>query len=180
MIPGFGPATEVLFLREKDPKPLAPRQASLDGSDANLRRADQLAALKQGLLNAQSVRPLSLSAGVGQGKERKFSGFSQTKFQGSTSGSTDAKIRLRRSGHNKNSLALWHGRAVQPTPGKMCAVFERSKFARRRCRRTAQGTRRATTRSTWFWLLLTKQKWLVLRGETRQMPRWIPDNKCRE
>jgi hypothetical protein len=120
MIPGFGPATEVLFLREKDPKPLTPRQTSLDGSDANPRRANQLAALKQGLLNAQSVRPLSLSAGVGQGKERKFSGFSQTKFQGSTSGSTDAKIRLRRSGHNKNSLALWHGRAVQPTPGK-CA-----------------------------------------------------------
>jgi hypothetical protein len=66
-------------------------------------------------------------------------------------------------------LALWCGRAVQPTPEKRRAVFEPfgktqdrlREFARRRTcpeqgrrsRRTAQGTRRATPRPTWFWLL---------------------------
>jgi hypothetical protein len=54
-----------LLWRQKWPKPVTPRQASLDGTDASLRRADQLAALRQGLLNHRSVRPLSLSAGVG-------------------------------------------------------------------------------------------------------------------
>jgi hypothetical protein len=56
------------------------------------------------------------------------------------------------------SLTLWAGRAVQPTPETRRAVFERSEFARRRGRRTAQGTRRATPRPIWFWLLLPKQK----------------------
>ena len=31
-------------------------------------------------------------------------------------------------------LAWWHGRAVQPAAEKRRAVFERSEFARRRCR----------------------------------------------
>ena len=65
-------------------------------------------------------------------------------------------------------LALWRGRAVQPTSGRRCALFERSEFARRRNRRTAQGTRRVTPRPTWFWVLLPKQKGLVRRDETRQ------------
>jgi hypothetical protein len=64
-MPGFALANEVLFFREKDPKPLTPSQASSDGTDATLRKADQLASLKQGLPNDQSVRPLGLSAGVG-------------------------------------------------------------------------------------------------------------------
>ena len=51
-IPGFAPANEVLLFRQKDPKPITPRQASLDGTDASLKRADQLAALRQGLPNA--------------------------------------------------------------------------------------------------------------------------------
>ena len=38
---------------------------------------------------------------------------------------------------HKFSLTWWCGRAVQPTPEKRCAVFERSEFARRRGRRTA-------------------------------------------
>ena len=37
-------------------------------------------------------------------------------------------------------------------------------FARRRSRRTAKGTRRATVWPTWFWPLLPKQKWVVARG----------------
>ncbi|WP_447964223.1 hypothetical protein [Nitrospira sp. Ecomares 2.1] len=57
VMPSFVPAAEPLLFRQKWPKPVTPRQASLDGTDANLRGADQLAALKQGLLNAQSVCP---------------------------------------------------------------------------------------------------------------------------
>ena len=135
MIPGFGPATEVLFLREKDPKPLTPRQASLDGSDANLRSADQLAALKQGLLNAQSVRPLSLSAGVGYGKQQEIKWiFTSHVPRQNTRGFCNTEVPIGRSLAHGDSLALWHGRAVQPSPERRRAVFERSEFARRRCR----------------------------------------------
>ncbi|MFA9560866.1 MAG: hypothetical protein ACERKU_00885, partial [Nitrospirota bacterium] len=69
----------------------------------------------------------------------------------------------------RHRRALWCGRAVQPTPEKRRALFERSEFARRRSRRTAQGTRRAMPRPTWFWVLLPKQKDLVCRGETRHL-----------
>jgi len=48
MVPGFATAGEVLFFREKDPKPLTPSLASLKCTDASQRRADQLAPLKQG------------------------------------------------------------------------------------------------------------------------------------
>ena len=41
----------------------------------------------------------------------------------------------------------------------------------RRSRRTAQGTRRATTGPTWFWVLLPKQKDLVPRFETAEGPK---------
>ena len=52
-----------LLFRQKDPKPVTPRQASSNGTDASLRRADQLAelvlslieGLKQGLPDDQSV-----------------------------------------------------------------------------------------------------------------------------
>jgi hypothetical protein len=64
VMPGFVPAAEILFFRKKDPKPMTPRQASWDGTDASLGRADQLAALKQGLPDDQSARPWGLSAGV--------------------------------------------------------------------------------------------------------------------
>ncbi len=40
-------------------------------------------------------------------------------------------------GQRNWELALWRGRAVQPTPGKRSALFERSEFAGRRSRRTA-------------------------------------------
>ena len=59
-----------------------------------------------------------------------------------------AGIRLSKTEHSWAFLALWCGRAVQPTPEKRRALFERSEFARRRSRRTAQGTRRATSRPT--------------------------------
>jgi len=38
LMPGFGPAAEVLFFREKDPKPLTPSPASADGTDAGYGR----------------------------------------------------------------------------------------------------------------------------------------------
>ena len=65
-------------------------------------------------------------------------------------------------------LALWCGRALQPTSGRRCALFERSEFADRRSRRTAKESRRATPRPTWFWVLLPKQKGLGCRKETPQ------------
>jgi hypothetical protein len=67
VLPGFAPANEVLLgasrrarpllWRQKWPKPITPRQASFDGTDANLRRAGQLAALRQGPPDDLSVRP---------------------------------------------------------------------------------------------------------------------------
>jgi len=63
-MPGFGPAAEVLLVRQKDPKPLTPRPATFNGTNAGW-RADQLAALRQGPPNKKSVRPLGRTAGVG-------------------------------------------------------------------------------------------------------------------
>jgi hypothetical protein len=72
-LPGFGPAAEALFFREKDPKPSTPSLATPLGSDPNLWSADQLAepvlslaeGLKQGPRNNTSIRPKGQSAGVG-------------------------------------------------------------------------------------------------------------------
>ena len=44
----FGPAAEPLLFRQKEPKPLTPRPASFNETDARHGRASQLAALKQG------------------------------------------------------------------------------------------------------------------------------------
>jgi len=66
-MPGFGPADEVLFFREKDPKPLTPKLAISDRADVKLWRADQLAELRQGLPVDEGVRPRGQSAGVGLG-----------------------------------------------------------------------------------------------------------------
>ena len=71
--PGFAPAGEALLFRQKAPKPLTPRPASWERTDASLRRADQLAepvlsfveGLKQGPPADESVRPLGQTAGVG-------------------------------------------------------------------------------------------------------------------
>jgi hypothetical protein len=76
VMPGFGPAAEILFFREKDPKPLMPYSASLHGMDVSLRRADQLAepvlsnaeGLKQGSPDYMSINPQGRSAGIGQGE----------------------------------------------------------------------------------------------------------------
>ena len=57
VLPGFAPANEPLLFRQKSPKPVAPRPATLDGTDANLRRAGQLAELRQGPPDDLSVRP---------------------------------------------------------------------------------------------------------------------------
>ena len=53
------------LFRQKGPKPLTPRLASLKRTDASLRRADQLAPLKQGPPGDESVPPLGQTAGVG-------------------------------------------------------------------------------------------------------------------
>jgi len=65
VLPGFAPAGEALLFWQKDPKPVTPRLASLALADANLWRADQLAALKQGPPADKSVLPLGQTAGVG-------------------------------------------------------------------------------------------------------------------
>ncbi len=65
VLPGFAPAGEALLFRQKAPKPLTPRLVSLERTDASLRRADQLAPLKQGPPADESVPPLGQTAGVG-------------------------------------------------------------------------------------------------------------------
>ena len=64
-MPGFVPAADPLLFRQKWPKPLSPRPATLDGMDANLGRADQLATLRQGPPGGTSVHPEARTAGVG-------------------------------------------------------------------------------------------------------------------
>ena len=64
VLPGFAPAGEALLFRQKSPKPLTPRLISLERTDASLRRADQLAPLKQGPPTDESVPPLGQTAGV--------------------------------------------------------------------------------------------------------------------
>ena len=65
-MPGFGPAAEVLLVRQKDPKPLSPRPASSNVANASRGRAGQLAALRQGPPIHESVHPRGRVAGVGQ------------------------------------------------------------------------------------------------------------------
>jgi hypothetical protein len=75
VLPGFAPARELVAWRVpegatvvvegKDPKPLTPRLASLERTDASLRRADQLAPLKQGPPADEGVPPLGQTAGDG-------------------------------------------------------------------------------------------------------------------
>jgi hypothetical protein len=75
VLPSFAPAAELVAWRvpegatvvveQKAPKPLTPRLASLERTDASLRRADQLAPLKQGPPADESVPPLGQTAGVG-------------------------------------------------------------------------------------------------------------------
>jgi hypothetical protein len=72
-VPGVGPAAEVLLFRQKDPKPLTPRSASLDWADAG-KRAGQLArpalsfveGLRQGPQVDKSVHNRDRTAGVNE------------------------------------------------------------------------------------------------------------------
>ncbi len=66
-MPGFGPAAEPLLFRKKWPKPMTPCLATSNRADVNLRRADQLARLKQGLPANKSVRPKPVSRRQGKG-----------------------------------------------------------------------------------------------------------------
>ncbi|PJA77764.1 MAG: hypothetical protein CO149_07705 [Nitrospirae bacterium CG_4_9_14_3_um_filter_51_5] len=81
MWPGFAQAGEAsstwlrtgLLFRQKAPKPVTPRLASLEQTGVSLRRADQLAepvlslieGLKHGPPADESVSPLGQTAGVG-------------------------------------------------------------------------------------------------------------------
>jgi hypothetical protein len=71
VLPGFAPAGEALLFWQKDPKPLTSHLALLERTDASLRRADKLAALKQGPPADESVPPLGQTAGVGLWKTNK-------------------------------------------------------------------------------------------------------------
>ena len=62
-MPGFVPAADLLFFREKEAKPFTPRPATLDGTDAK-ERADQLALLTHGPPRTKSVHPEGRPAGV--------------------------------------------------------------------------------------------------------------------
>ena len=62
----FAPAGEALWFWEKRPKPVTPRLALGGRTDANLKRAVQLAGLKQGPPSEESVPSLGQPAGVGQ------------------------------------------------------------------------------------------------------------------
>ena len=70
-LPGFAPAGEALLFRQKGPKPLTPRLASWERTDASLRRADQLAPLKHGPPGHESVPPLGQTAGVSAQEQEK-------------------------------------------------------------------------------------------------------------
>jgi hypothetical protein len=65
LLPGFAPADEALLFRQKGPKPWTPRLALGERTDASLKRAVQLAGLKQGPPAEESVPPLGQAAGVG-------------------------------------------------------------------------------------------------------------------
>ena len=73
-MPGFGPAAEVLLVRQKDPKPLTPSPVTSEWADASHGRAGQLAVpvlspaegLKQGPPRDESVRPGVRVEGVEQ------------------------------------------------------------------------------------------------------------------
>ena len=62
-----------LCVEEKAPKPLTPRLASLERTNASLRRAGQLAPLKQGPPADESIPPLGQTAGVRPWETEHFS-----------------------------------------------------------------------------------------------------------
>ena len=64
-MPGFVPVAEVLLFWQKDSKPLAPRSASSDETNAGQGRAGQLAVLKQGPPVDGSVHLWDRAAGAG-------------------------------------------------------------------------------------------------------------------
>ncbi len=56
-MPSLGPAADPLLIRQKWTKPLTPRPAISEGTDAGYRRTDQLATLTQGPQDDRSVHP---------------------------------------------------------------------------------------------------------------------------
>ncbi|MDH5700896.1 MAG: hypothetical protein OEZ41_13165 [Nitrospirota bacterium] len=92
-------------------------------------------------------------------------GFSHTTFQMSTSGFCDAENRAKRSEHHWNPVALWRGQVVLPTSEEGAHCLSAASLRAAGVGDTAQGTRRATPRPPWFWVLLPKQKDLVRRAK---------------
>ena len=68
-VAGFRPGRRGPFVSAKGPKTIDAPSGSWERTDASLRRADQLAPLKQGPPNAKSVPPLGQTAGVGEEKQ---------------------------------------------------------------------------------------------------------------
>ncbi|MGP0591040.1 hypothetical protein ACTRXD_00690 [Nitrospira sp. T9] len=66
-------------------------------------------------------------------------------------------------------MALWRGQVVLPTSEEGAHCLSGASLRAAGVGDTAQGTRRATPRPPWFWVLLPKQKDLVRRGETRHL-----------
>ena len=64
-VAGFPPDRRGPFVPAKGPKTIDAPSGSLEGTDARLRRADQLAPLTQGPPVEESVPPLGQTAGVG-------------------------------------------------------------------------------------------------------------------
>ncbi|WNM61476.1 hypothetical protein [Candidatus Nitrospira neomarina] len=60
-------------------------------------------------------------------------------------------------------MALWRGQVVLPTSKEGAHCLSIASLRAAGVGNTAQGTRRATPRPPWFWVLLPKQKDLVRR-----------------
>ena len=54
VLPGFAPANEPFLFRQKWPKPVTPRQVSLDGTDASLKRRPTRGACPESWRRAQT------------------------------------------------------------------------------------------------------------------------------
>ena len=75
-MPGFRPAAEILFFREKDPKPLTPSSASLDWADAGIGRARQLTESVLSLVGGLKQGPPMIEERppIGSNSRRRFEG----------------------------------------------------------------------------------------------------------
>ena len=106
-MPGFVPADEDLFFREKDPKPLTPCSVISDWTDANFGRADQLAesilsyveGLKQGPPTFEEHPPIEPNS------RRRFEEFGTKKSLASGLAITQTSFRVTQIPQSENPLS---------------------------------------------------------------------------